>query len=285
MNIPEDIGPLRAVLEITGLPVNRDAEVTLTVSRLRHDDSPARPPYGITPFRGSIAYQGIELMSARPHAETTGNTEGAERAGSIVFDLPHLDAGFYHVTAEARLNDQGRVFATERREITVRSEGFPHIVSLEEKIQAVEYIARPREMNLLRQAQGNAERQRRLDEFWQSRARDRVLAPRLAQMFYDRMMEANLLFTNHKAGWKTDKGMVYIVLGPPLYIDQRADSEVWRYSHIETDETHIFVFDRIRAHSAGTVFENHLLQRAPEYDLMWNRAVDRWRDARVLGGW
>jgi GWxTD domain-containing protein len=285
MNIPEDLGPLRAVLEITGLPADRDAEVTLTVSSLRYDDSPARPPYGITPFRGSIAYQGIELMSARPQAETTGTTTGAERSGSIAFDLPTLTAGFYHLTAEARIKSQNRVFATEQREITVRSEGFPHIVSLDEKIEAVEYIARSRELNRLRQAQGEAERERRLDEFWQSLARDRILAPRLAEMFYNRMMEANLLFTNHKAGWKTDKGMVYIVLGPPIYVDLRADAEVWRYSHIDTDETHIFIFDRIRAHSAGTVFENHLLQRAPGYDLMWNRAVDRWRDARVLGGW
>jgi hypothetical protein len=42
-------------------------------------------------------------------------------------------------------------------------------------------------------------------------------ARRIAALYYRRTAAANRLFSNYKAGWKTPRGMIYILFGPPLY--------------------------------------------------------------------
>jgi|AntDeeMinimDraft_5_1070356.scaffolds.fasta_scaffold47367_1 hypothetical protein len=50
-------------------------------------------------------------------------------------------------------------------------------------------------------------------------------------------------FFNFKEGWKTDPGMMYILFGPPWYVDRRLDQMQWSYSYNRSDPgTEFFVF-------------------------------------------
>jgi len=40
---------------------------------------------------------------------------------------------------------------------------------------------------------------------------------------------ANYFFTSYKPGWMTDRGMIYIVLGPPVILHKGDDFEEWIY--------------------------------------------------------
>jgi GWxTD domain-containing protein len=94
--------------------------------------------------------------------------------------------------------------------------------------------------------------------------------------YFRRVEQANLLFTSYKEGWKTDRGMIYIIFGLPSYVYKFTDREVWEYK--TPDDTKInFTFVR-----SATVFdpENFVLIRKRSYQNTWLEAVDLNRNAR-----
>jgi hypothetical protein len=75
--------------------------------------------------------------------------------------------------------------------------------------------------------------------------------------------------------------MVYVVMGPPLYVDQRIETETWHYSYGDRDPANTFVFEKVQ-HDVDQPFENYILQRRPYFQREWTRAVDLWRRGDVL---
>ena len=61
------------------------------------------------------------------------------------------------------------------------------------------------------------------------------------QEYYRRIQFANATFSGFMNGWRSDRGMVYIILGPPNDIDRHpfeADSkpyEIWAYYTINRE--------------------------------------------------
>jgi GWxTD domain-containing protein len=51
--------------------------------------------------------------------------------------------------------------------------------------------------------------------FWQDRLGWGQKAQRVEQLYYRRVETANVLFSDYKAGWKTGRGMTYILFGRP----------------------------------------------------------------------
>jgi GWxTD domain-containing protein len=283
LHVPADGSRLGATVHLAGFQPDTEATVALEVVRVRYDDTAALPPYGLTPMRGSLRYQGYRFGDSEVVdvlAETISTTGGRN---SVAFELPPLEAGLYQLLATASGGSSGDVSGS--REVVVRQSGFPRMDDIDDMVDALGYIATAREMREIRAAADTAEMKERFDGFWRRLVSDNTLRPHLVRLYYERIAEANLFFSSHKDGWKTDRGMVYVVLGPPLHIDQMGESEVWRYTYLDTDQTRIYVFERIRSHQAGRLFDNYILQRSPHYDIEWARAVERWRDARVLGGW
>ncbi|MBK9510682.1 MAG: GWxTD domain-containing protein [Cytophagaceae bacterium] len=52
-------------------------------------------------------------------------------------------------------------------------------------------------------------------------------ARQMIKNYYRRVSDANRLFSNYKEGWKTDKGMVYIIMGPPSRVQKKPPAEVF----------------------------------------------------------
>lgn len=93
---------------------------------------------------------------------------------------------------------------------------------------------------------------------------------------YFRQVElANLYFSSYKEGWKTDRGMIYIIFGLPQAVYRFNDREVWEYKNINFNGKFTFV-------KAGTVFdpENFVLLRDKAYEAKWYEMIDLWRKAR-----
>jgi GWxTD domain-containing protein len=63
---------------------------------------------------------------------------------------------------------------------------------------------------------------------------------------YRRLSFANQHFAENRPGWKTDRGRVYIVYGPPDVVTKHAGSaiaapeEIWSYMHMKVGDT-VFV--------------------------------------------
>jgi len=140
-------------------------------------------------------------------------------------------------------------------------------------------------MDYITAAESEEELKRRFDAFWAERVPNRQAAANLLARYYERVEEANVLFTSHKEGWKTDRGMIYIVFGPPAYVENRFNRRDWYYYErggIVSRALPPFIFQRSSAYGLSGMFDHYILQRSERYEEEWRRRRDQWRDGRVL---
>jgi len=92
-------------------------------------------------------------------------------------------------------------------------------------------------------------------------------------------MYANSFFTSYKPGWQTDRGMIYIIYGPPDYLYKSAKEERWIYSPRDLGPGVVFNFE-IVPHKFST---NHfILNRAKQKITGWDEAVKMWNSGEVF---
>lgn len=94
--------------------------------------------------------------------------------------------------------------------------------------------------------------------------------------YYKRVEMANLFFSSYKEGWKTDRGMIYIIFGLPNAIYKFYDREVWEYENALAPK---ISFNFVRSSS---IFDpnNFVLIRKKDYLNTWLEVVDLIRSSR-----
>ncbi|MDH7514465.1 MAG: GWxTD domain-containing protein [Bacteroidota bacterium] len=135
-----------------------------------------------------------------------------------------------------------RVLASAHRNFTVEwlSGGTPiSITDLDEAIEQLRYFAKQEDIEFIRKASDDNERRRRFEEFWERNNPVPGSGTNRAMVeYYSRVAYANEHFGHYIAGWKTDRGMVYIIYGPPSNIDRHPldveskPYEVWEYDDL-----------------------------------------------------
>jgi GWxTD domain-containing protein len=93
--------------------------------------------------------------------------------------------------------------------------------------------------------------------------------------YFKRVEAANQYFSSYKEGWKTDRGMVYIIYGIPDEVYLFDGREVWEYKNDNIKERFQFV-------KSATIFdpENYVLIRDKSFTNDWYNMIDLWRKAR-----
>ncbi|RDB05882.1 GWxTD domain-containing protein [Runella aurantiaca] len=160
--------------------------------------------------------------------------------------------------------------------LVVSNKRFPKMTRPVELVRPVMYMSQNQEINELL---GTKDAKKSLDRYWLSLMNGNTdLAKRTISVFYNRVEEANRLFTTYKEGWKTDKGMIFIVMGPPDRVQRSKDREVWVYSQRANFSEINFTFNR----RANQFVEDHYeLQRYVEYQPIWYPMVEAWRTGAV----
>ena len=109
-------------------------------------------------------------------------------------------------------------------------------------IEEMRYVATGDELDSLQAGKTLDDRRRRFLEFWNKRNPDPTSGRNpLLEEYYRRVDYANKTFTRYLAGWKTDRGMVYIRLGPPDNIERHPFEmgskpyEIWNYYNLNRE--------------------------------------------------
>jgi len=102
------------------------------------------------------------------------------------------------------------------------------------------------------------------------------------ELFYQRVEDANKQFSNFKEGWKTDRGMLYILFGPPWYIDNEVQRQIWSYSYNSQDFEKNFLLVAPRLNTKFYPFENYLLQRSSGYSNVYYQQIELWKSGLIL---
>ena len=82
-----------------------------------------------------------------------------------------------------------------------------------------------REYEALKEIDDTEELKETIDAFWLRNMDNAQQAQQVIELYYSRVEQANLQFSNFKDGWKTDMGFVYIMFGPPMYVDRALDPD------------------------------------------------------------
>jgi len=160
--------------------------------------------------------------------------------------------------------------------LLVVNERFPKLTKPELLLEPLVYMSTNTEIGEIKKAQ---EFKKALDKYWLTLMNGNApLAQQSIKSFYSRVEEANQLFTTYKEGWKTDKGMIFIVLGPPDKVQRSKDREVWTYDQRANAQNVNFTFNR---RTNQFVDDHYELVRYAEYQPIWYPIVEAWRNGTI----
>lgn len=172
--------------------------------------------------------------------------------------------------------------ATRSRYIIFRRKDFPKINNYSELIPPLFYLADADEWEIMRGVFLSGNPRALFDGFWGRFMEREDLARATLRAYFMRVEEANLRFSVIKEGWKTDQGMIFILLGEPLFIDRSPDREVWYYSFDDGRADESFTFIRNQRSSLPEILRPFRLQRSSDYESFWRREIQRWRTGRTI---
>ncbi len=154
-------------------------------------------------------------------------------------------------------------------------ESFPQVKSPDELMEPLFYLATLAEYRDLRR---ESNRKLAVDNFWLGLGNNLERSRELIRIYYNRVVYSNLYFTTNKEGWKTDRGMIFILLGPPSRIQMTGNGERWYYLARRRGRAVEFRFDR-----QPDVFSNQHMVWVQTTDsrMYWNEAVRVWRSGKV----
>jgi GWxTD domain-containing protein len=210
---------------------------------------------------------GASLPAINPYAASA-------RANETGFDSTFTVGVYEGFSDQLLLNNPGTYFIVSENEDVFLAhrfyDGFPEIGTVAEMRESLRYISTDSEYrNMMAQPPRAA-----VDDFWIKITGHPERALQQIKRYYKRVEEANRFFTLSKEGWKSDRGMIYIVYGPPSVVYRNAFSEEWTYGEIGNPLSVRFLFNSVSFAGDLTEFE---LVRSDNYRNSWHLAVSNWR--------
>ena len=186
--------------------------------------------------------------------------------------LKLLKEGIYHFQVDSSQNAGFTLFRF--------ASGFPRVVSHSAMAYPLRYISTLKEYNELALHEGAADFQKAVDSFWLKAAGSIERGQELVAAFYGRIQMANERFSSYVEGWKTDRGLIYTIYGPPSEVYRNDQGETWVYGSSSSVLSYTFNF----IHVSNPFTENdYALNRLSEYRYGWGKAVSGWRNGKVYG--
>jgi GWxTD domain-containing protein len=153
---------------------------------------------------------------------------------------------------------------------------FPFVTKTKQLIEATRYLTTRKEYEQLK---GSADQKAAIDKFWVEIGGNYERARGLIRAYYNRVQEANRLYTSYLEGWKTDRGMVHLIFGRPQSIYRDQETEQWSYANMPGFPDLMFVFRKMNNPFTDN---DYALIRQPQYENVWYMAVDQWRQGRIV---
>lgn len=147
---------------------------------------------------------------------------------------------------------------------------YPRFSSIEDLINPLIFICTQDEFAELQNSKGDKSK---FDKVILDITRDRERASNFMKSYFRRIELANLFFISYKEGWKTDRGMIYLIFGLPDEVSMNDGNEVWYYKTSRTRFTFV---------KSGSVYdpENFVLIRDKHFMEPWFSTIDLWRKSR-----
>ncbi len=277
--VPSKIDSLKLEFQVTNNDMDDPLTINARLLQYPADTSYARPMNFNNYSPSSLPYVGVDMR--RPE-EIDTNVRRLDQPGSVLieFKYPLLDRGTYRFEVET--TDQEGETLYRARDFSVVSENYPSIMTARELAEPLIYLMDRRDHERMMEIQDPDSLKEAVDRFWLSNIRNMNQARSVINLYYERVEQANKQFTTFKEGWKTDMGMIYILFGPPWYVDRYLNTMDWSYSYDRNDPQYNFRFQRPNLKNEFFPFDNYLLQRNQGYFNVQYRQTQLWLTGSIL---
>jgi len=210
----------------------------------------------------------FSTIAPRPFDFTPDDVNKLSRVDEKRFKLVVSRPGFYQVTDDTNRKTGGTLYYF--------GVSYPQAKTLLDLVNPVRYITTNEEYEAIL-ASDNLKKS--VDAYWLNIGDNPERARELIRAFYSRVQYANTYFTSYLEGWKSDRGMCYIVYGPPDVVYRSTATETWLYGEEGNYNSLSLTFTRV---VNPFITNDYRLNRSGSLKTSWYRAVEYWRQGRVL---
>lgn len=259
----EIFDPILHVNEYVNLIYSRGPVDSLFVSYFRPFTGVPDPPSMMLPEK-TLDYE-PEKIAAIPYSDTL----------PIMLPRP----GLYLCSVERKTRD-GFTFMNFGPD-------FPTMKTPEAMLDPLAYLTTKEEVAAMKVA---VRPKAALDEFWIKCGGNIEKSRELIRIYYTRVLYSNYYFTSYKEGWRTERGMIYIIYGPPDKVYKSTEGESWGYrkpvvksswgGRYTVSEDYLFFNFKKRE----GIFSNNdfYLSRGETLVTYWDKAITSWKSGIVF---
>jgi GWxTD domain-containing protein len=176
--------------------------------------------------------------------------------------------GFYHFRVDESDKEGFTLFVSS-------DEDFPDIKTIQTMVDPFRYLVSGKEYKKLLEAPALKPS---LESFWIDWSGDKTRARKSIKTYYQRVETANKFFSSHVEGWKSDRGLIYIIYGEPNKIYKNSKLETWIYGEEQNPLSLTFRF--VKVINPFTT-NDYRLNREDYYKPSWYRSIEAWRTGRI----
>ncbi len=175
--------------------------------------------------------------------------------------------GFYHIRNDSVARDGLSIFVSESE--------FPEVKTIQNMLDPFRYLVSGKEYRRIIDA---PDMRQMLESYWIDWAGNKERARASIKAYYTRVEDANVYFSSHVEGWKSDRGVIYIIYGKPNKVYKTAFMETWIYGEENNPLSITFNFIKVINPFTSNDFR---LNREDYYKPSWYRAIEAWRNGRI----
>lgn len=193
-----------------------------------------------------------------------------------IWYVPDIDTAIFHLSKKGIYRFQTDTLSNSGLSLFNFGDDYPRVQSAEKLFEPLQYLTSSHEYKKF-SAYNNDKLA--VDSLWILATGNVDRARELIRIYYNRVQLANYYFSSITQGWKTDRGMIYVVFGMPTMIYKNDSVERWIYGKKAKTMSMDFTFEKI-----NNPFSNnfYVLDRSDVYDQSWFNAVNTWRSGHVF---
>jgi GWxTD domain-containing protein len=187
--------------------------------------------------------------------------------------------GIYHVTLGRDIKEGYTFFNL--------GSTYPSMRSPDVMIEPLVYLASQDELDSMRFA---LKQKMALDNFWIKIGGNVDKARELIRIYYMRVLYTNFYFSSYKEGWRSERGMIYIIYGPPDKVYKTPEGENWGYrkpviksswgGRYSVSEDYLFF--NFKKDDNLYSDNDYYLSRNETLVTYWDKAIASWRKGVVF---
>ena len=187
--------------------------------------------------------------------------------------------GIYHVTLGRDIKEGYTFFNL--------GSTYPSMRSPDVMIEPLAYLATQDELDTMRFA---LRQKMALDDFWIKMGGNVDKARELIRIYYMRVLYTNFYFSSYKEGWRSERGMIYIIYGPPDKVYKTPEGENWGYRKPVIKSswggrysvTEDYLFFNFKKDDNLYSDNDYYLSRNETLVTYWDKAIASWRKGVVF---